>query len=150
MSKNFVTKHPVLTTLVVGSAVAGVIGARKAKEKVIEMKEDGTYEVLMFNICVDCYLAKAKNGKLDLDDIKELLALMDGIDDMRQTKEDFEFRMSIDEYSDLNDYLNKYIEDLKVSNGLHVETLEKADEIGSLEFKFRQVLQTQRFILENY
>ena len=34
MSKNFVTKHPVLTTLVVGSAVAGVVGVRKAKEKV--------------------------------------------------------------------------------------------------------------------
>lgn len=69
---------------------------------------------------------------------------------MRRTKENFEFRMSVDEYSDLNEYLNKYIEDIKVSNGLNVETLEKADEIGNLEYKFRQVLQTQRFILENY
>lgn len=150
MSKNFVTKHPVLTTLVVGSAVAGVVGARKAKEKVIKMKEDGTFEVLMFNCYVDNYLVQAKNEKLDLDDIKAILSLMDSIDEMRQTKEDFDFRMSVDEYSDLNDYLNKYIEDIKVSNGLNVETLEKADEIGNLEYKFRQVLQTQRFILENY
>lgn len=150
MSKNFVTKHPVLTTLVVGSAVAGVIGARKAKEKVIEMKEDGIFEVLMFNCYVDNYLVQAKNEKLDLDDIKTILSLMDSIDEMRQTKENFEFRMSVDEYSDLNDYLNKYIDDIKISNGLNVEVLEKADEIGNLEYKFRQVLQTQRFILENY
>lgn len=150
MSKNFVTKHPVLTTLVVGSAVAGVVGARKAKEKVIEMKEDGTFEVLMFNCYVDNYLVQAKNEKLDLDDIKAILSLMDSIDEMRQTKEDFDFRMSVDEYSDLNDYLNKYINDIKISNGLNVEVLEKADEIGNLEYKFRQVLQTQRFILENY
>lgn len=34
MSKNIVTRHPVLTTLVVGSAIAGIVGARKAKEKV--------------------------------------------------------------------------------------------------------------------
>lgn len=150
MSKNFVTKHPVLTTLVVGSAVAGVVGARKAKEKVIKMKEDGTFEVLMFNCYVDNYLVQAKNEKLDLDDIKAILSLMDSIDEMRQTKEDFDFRMSVDEYSDLNDYLNKYINDIKISNGLNVEVLEKADEIGNLEYKFRQVLQTQRFILENY
>ena len=150
MSKNFVTKHPVLTTLVVGSAVAGVVGARKAKEKVIKMKEDGTFEVLMFNCYVNNYLVQAKNEKLDLDDIKAILSLMDSIDEMRQTKEDFDFRMSVDEYSDLNDYLNKYINDIKISNGLNVEVLEKADEIGNLEYKFRQVLQTQRFILENY
>lgn len=150
MSKNFVTKHPVLTTLVVGSAVAGVVGARKAKEKVIKMKEDGTFEVLMFNCYVDNYLVQAKNEKLDLDDIKAILSLMDSIDEMRQTNEDFDFRMSVDEYSDLNDYLNKYINDIKISNGLNVEVLEKADEIGNLEYKFRQVLQTQRFILENY
>lgn len=150
MSKNFVTKHPVLTTLVVGSAVAGVVGARKAKEKVIKMKEDGTFEVLMFNCYVDNYLVQAKNEKLDLDDIKAILSLMDSIDEMRQTKEDFDFRMSVDEYSDLNDYLNKYINDIKISNSLNVEVLEKADEIGNLEYKFRQVLQTQRFILENY
>lgn len=150
MSKNIVTRHPVLTTLVVGSAIAGVVGARKAKEKVVKMKEDGTFEVLMFNCYVDNYLVQAKNEKLDLDDIKTILSLMDSIDEMCQTKEDFDFRMSVDEYSDLNDYLNKYIKDIKVSNGLHVETLEKADEIGNLEYKFRQVLQTQRFILENY
>lgn len=150
MSKNIVTRHPVLTTLVVGSAVAGVIGARKAKEKVVKMKEDGTFEVLMFNCYVDNYLVQAKNEKLDLDDIKTILSLMDSIDEMRQTKENFEFRMSVDEYSDLNDYLNKYIDDIKISNGLNVEVLEKADEIGNLEYKFRQVLQTQRFILENY
>lgn len=150
MSKNIITRHPVLTTLVVGSAVAGVIGARKAKEKVIKMKEDGTFEVLMFNCYVDNYLVQAKNEKLDLDDIKTILSLMDSIDEMRQTKENFEFRMSVDEYSDLNDYLNKYIDDIKISNGLNVEVLEKADEIGNLEYKFRQVLQTQRFILENY
>ena len=139
-----------LTTLVVGSAVAGVIGARKAKEKVIKMKEDGIFEVLMFNCYVDNYLVQAKNEKLDLDDIKTILSLMDSIDEMRQTKENFEFRMSVDEYSDLNDYLNKYIDDIKISNGLNVEVLEKADEIENLEYKFRQVLQTQRFILENY
>ena len=150
MSKNIVTRHPVLTTLVVGSAIAGVVGARKAKEKVVKMKEDGTFEVLMFNCYVDNYLVQAKNEKLDLDDIKTILSLMDSIDEMCQTKEDFDFRMSVDEYSDLNDYLNKYIKDIKVSNGLHVETLEKADEIGNLEYKFRQVLQTQCFILENY
>lgn len=150
MPKNFITKHPVLTTLVVGSAVAGFVGARRAKEKVIEMKEDGTFEVLMFNCYVDNYLVQAKNEKLDLDDIKTILSLMDSIDEMRQTKENFEFRMSVDEYSDLNDYLNKYIDDIKISNGLNVEVLEKADEIGNLEYKFRQVLQTQRFVLENY
>lgn len=125
MSKNFVTKHPVLTTLVVGSAVAGVVGARKAKEKVIKMKEDGTFEVLMFNCYVDNYLVQAKNEKLDLDDIKAILSLMDSIDEMRQTKEDFDFRMSVDEYSDLNDYYCKYINDIKISNGLNVEVLEK-------------------------
>lgn len=150
MSKNIVTRHPVLTTLVVGSAIAGVVGARKAKEKVVKMKEDGTFEVLMFNCYVDNYLVQAKNEKLDLDDIKTILSLMDSIDEMCQTKEDFDFRMSVDEYSDLNDYLNKYINDIKISNGLNVEVLEKADEIGNLEYKFRQVLQTQRFILENY
>ena len=123
MSKNIVTRHPVLTTLVVGSAIAGVVGARKAKEKVIQMKEDGIYDVVMFNCHVDRYLVKVANGKLDLDEVKTLLSLMDSIDEMRQTKEGFNF---------------------------HVETLEKADEIGNLEFKFRQVLQTQRFILENY
>ena len=150
MSKNFVTKHPVLTTLVVGSAVAGVVGARKAKEKVVKMKEDGTYDVVMFNCHVDRYLVKVGNEKLDLDEVKTLLSLLDSIDEMRRTKENFEFRMSIDEYLDLNEYLNKYIDDIKVSNGLNVETLEKADEIGNLEYKFRQVLQTQRFVLENY
>ena len=104
----------------------------------------------MFNCHVDRYLVKVNNNKLDLDEVKTLLSLMDSIDEMRQTNENFDFRMSIDEYSDLNDYLNKYIEDIKVSNGLNVETLEKADEIGNLEYKFRQVLQTQHFILENY
>ena len=98
MSKNIVTRHPVLTTLVVGSAIAGVAGACKAKEKVIQMKEDGTYDVVMFNCHVDRYLVKVRNEKLDLDEVKTLLSLLDNIDEMRQTKEDFDFRMSIDEY----------------------------------------------------
>ena len=144
------SKHKLLKTLAVGAVAAGAVSAVKAKHKVDEMKEDGSYDVVKFNYLVSKYLVSVKNDTLDLSQDKKILETLDTLDDMRQNRDGFDFNMDAEKYHELDEYLDKYIEDIKISNGLHVDVLKNAEDIGSLEYKFRQVLQTQKFILENY
>ena len=78
------------------------------------MKEDGTFNTMVFKKRLNQYLKAAKKDELTLEIIDGLLAELDKMNDFKATHEGFELNLDTDKYMELQDYLDATILDWQV------------------------------------
>ena len=92
------------------------VGSYFFKKKVEKMKEDGTFNTMVFKKRLNQYLKAAKKDELTLEIIAGLLAELDKMNDFKATHEGFELNLDTDKYMELQDYLDAYYSRLASSN----------------------------------
>ena len=74
------------------------VGSYFFKKKVEKMKEDGTFNTMVFKKRLNQYLKAAKKDELTLEIIDGLLAELDKMNDFKATHEGFELNLDTDKY----------------------------------------------------
>ena len=113
------------------------VGSYFFKKKVEKMKEDGTFNTMVFKKRLNQYLKAAKKDELTLE-IK--------MNDFKATHEGFELNLDTDKYMELQDYLDAYYSRLASSN--HFKQADTNED--NTQVRLRKCLNTQKYILENF
>ena len=121
------------------------VGSYFFKKKVEKMKEDGTFNTMVFKKRLNQYLKAAKKDELTLEIIDGLLAELDKMNDFKATHEGFELNLDTDKYMELQDYLDAYYSRLASSN--HFKQADTNED--NTQVRLRKCLNTQKYILES-
>lgn len=138
------TKNKFIALLTTTASLA--VGSYFFKKKVEKMKEDGTFNTMVFKKRLNQYLKAAKKDELTLEIIDGLLAELDKMNDFKATHEGFELNLDTDKYMELQDYLDAYYSRLQVQIILNKRIPMK----NILQIRLRKCLNTQKYILENF
>lgn len=93
-----------------GATVA--LGSLLVKKKVNTMKEDGSYDFMVFKYRMNKYLKAAKNDKLNLQTVNNLLESLEKMDTVCENNESIVLDLDSDTYTDLHFYLDEYASNL--------------------------------------
>lgn len=129
-------KHKGIALGITGISVA--LGSILVKKKVKSMKEDGTYDRMVFKMRLSKYLKAAKEDDLTIDLVDSMIDALDRVN------EDFNLDLDDDKYMDLHMYLDDYFSNLAKSNNITFT------DSNNTEIRLRQCLNTQKFILESF
>lgn len=125
-----------------GATVA--VGSLLVKKKVNTMKEDGSYDFMVFKYRLNKYLKCAKNDKLNLQTVDHLLESLDKMDEVCENNENIVLDLDDETYTDLHIYLDEYASNLAKSNNIQF------NDSTDTKTRLKQCLNTQKFILESF
>lgn len=125
-----------------GATVA--VGSFFVKKKVNTMKEDGSYDFMVFKYRLNKYLRAAKNDKLNLQTVDNLLESLEKMGVVCEENENIVLDLEDENYTDLHIYLDDYASNLAKSNNIQF------NDSTDTKTRLKQCLNTQKFILESF